>query len=281
MFKEKGISLGTFPSIYRWSIILITVKIFKLNLIMKTSKNYVGVSNQEIHKQANLSKECFLKKIECVKELRTDNRFEFTLYPVNMEECEINLKIWDFVNVDTNALNDDDYVFNIDFPKPLYDYLKNIKREHVLNSAILKMAMLYVTDPDNRDILEKQVYQPIFNEAVEISQMYFKEVLGMYDSDSAEYWIKLREAFFRACEKYITYSAMYPFIIPSKILKSREKYVDWNERDLISYSFPLSTAYMRDRDWKSIIENNGRDTLCRVESKKEPYLRWKTDFLAS
>lgn len=248
---------------------------------MKKTKNYVSVYNQEIHKQANLSKECFLKKIECVEELRTANRFEFTLYPVNMEECEINLKIWDFVNADTNALNDDDYVFNIDFPEPLYDYLKNIKREHVLNSAILKIAILYVTLPDIRDILEKQVYKPIFNEAVEISQMYFKEVLEMYDSDSVEYGIKLKEAFFNACVKYITYSAMYPFIIPSKILKGREEYVDWNEKDLIHYSFPLSTAYMRDRDWKCIIDNNGRDTLCRVEGKKEPYLLWKTDFLSS
>ncbi len=69
---------------------------------MKRSKNYVGVSNHEIHKQANLSKVCFLKKIVCIEELRTGNRLEFTLYPIDREECKINLKIWDFVNADTN-----------------------------------------------------------------------------------------------------------------------------------------------------------------------------------
>ena len=146
---------------------------------MENREKYIWVSNHQIHEEAKLPLPGFLDTISCVETLRTQPSLCFTLYPTSKNEYEMNLKLWDYLNKSRNSLNSGYKVFNVEFPKPLYYFLKHTNRVDVFKPIVLGLAGHYVFNPEKRKILQEQVYEPVFEKMLSIVNKYFKDFVDV------------------------------------------------------------------------------------------------------
>lgn len=251
---------------------------------MIDTKKYVWISNPEIHKEAKTSIHEFLKKTSQVKMLRAQWYWNFSFYPTSKEECQTNLKLWDYLNKNRNVLNGNYYVFNIGFPKSIYQFLKHTKRSKVLNPVIFGIAALYALQPEKRDVLRSQIYLPIYEKALIVVDKYFDKLLNINHNEMdfeietgyfQRYYQNVRDILDSAFRDYVGNSIIFPFVNP---FESAQKY-EFAMREQNDFDIKLPYAYMREDDWKRIIKDGEVDSLQRAESNTELYNIWKEDLM--
>lgn len=252
---------------------------------MDSNNDFVWIPNHEINKKAQLSMRNFLNKIECVKTLRGQLYREFTFYPTSKNDCDINYKIWKYVNKDRNALNDSGfYAFNTQFPLWLYYFLKHSNRNNVMKPSIFSIATLYAFDPDKRNLLENEVHTPIFEKALKFAHEHFDELMYEeeyeieYDGEimhetGRRFLQKRKDLINKAFGEYIGNSIIYPYISPFCKSEFGRDYFDFN----FKHSIKLPIAYLSNSDWNRIIINGKKDDMERAESDAIPLKKWKDD----
>lgn len=236
-------------------------------------KEYIWISNNQINVIAKKDINQFLDLIDHVEALRTREVLQFTTYPTTKEEFNNNLKLWDYLNKDRNSLNDKNhFIFNVRFPKFLYNLLKFSKRNKIRSFLELSIALKYIITPQKREILRSQIYEPIFDKAMNIVDKYFYDYLPSsqfnqkyLDSNPNFYFSQLKKQAEKVYGEIIGNSSMFNILFC----------LDKN----FLIDIKLETAYMNDRDWKKIILMNQKDSLMRAESKKETIEAWRLDLL--
>ncbi|MDY0781680.1 hypothetical protein [Tenacibaculum sp. IB213877] len=243
-------------------------------------ENYIWISNHEINKEDKTSIDNFLKKVNHLKGLRTRPNLRFTFYPVSKNEVNNNLKIWDYINKNKNSLNDEYYIFNLGLPENMLNFLKFSKRTKLLNPIILGIATKYVLDYDKREIMREQVYEPIFDKALNLVDKYFSDFLissefhEKYCYDFPEYYnTKLKSQFDKAFKEYVGDSSILPFICP---WKNNKKY-DTTIFETGEFDLKIPIAYMTKKDWEVVVITGEKDTLERAESRADVFNMWKYD----
>lgn len=243
---------------------------------------YIWISNHEINKEDKSSINTFYKKVDHLKGLRTRPNLYYTFYPVSKQGCNNNLKIWDYINKNRNSLNDNYYVFSLGLPKNLLHFLKFSRRAKLFNPIILGIAAKYVMDYDKRGIMRRQVYEPIFDKALNLVDKYFSDFLTSsefhqeyYDNYPAYYRTKLKSQFEKAFKEYVGDSSILSYVSPWENSNMYDNYYFENE----AFDLKIPIAYMKKEDWEDIINNGEKDTLERSESKAELFSMWKHDLL--
>ncbi len=238
--------------------------------MIERNKKEVWVSNPNINKEAKINISDFIEKVSNVKALRTVESLVFTIYPTSKEEYNKNLKLWDYVNKNTNSLNDKyRKVFNVILPEELFNFLKFSKKSKVNNLVALSLAIRYVNDEYGRNIIEQQVYEPILEKMHSIINKYFYSFLHKdeeyadYEENYPEYFVVLwNKSMEKAQQELIGNSAMFK-IISNPFNKIND--------------FKLQVSFMSDRDWNNIILNSSEDSLERVESRQDVFDFWKNN----
>lgn len=237
-------------------------------------EKHIWISNHEINNIAKKEINNFIDLTAHVEALRTTKILKFTTYTTSKSEYNNNLKLWDYLNKNKNSLNDEDYfIFNVRFPKSLYNLLKFSKKIKIKKFLELSIALRYIIDTEKREIIRNEVYEPIFNKAMNIVDQYFYNYLPSslfyqkyIDSNPEYYFAQLKKQSEKVYKDLIGNSSMFDTIFCL------------DENTLI-LDIKLETAYMTKKDWKNIVLMNYKDSLDRVESKKETIEMWRSDLL--
>ncbi len=239
---------------------------------MKTEE-YIWVSNHQINDVVKKDIKDFIELTTHVEALRTREILRFTTYPTSKSEYNNNLRFWDYLNKNRNSLNDNEYfIFNVRFPKSLYNLLRFSKKTKIKNYLELSIALKYIIEPEKRKNLRTQVYEPIFDKAMNIVDKYFYDYLPSslfcqknIDSNPGFYFTQLKKQAEKVYNELIGNSSMFNTLFC----------LDGN----FIIDIKLETAYMSSKDWETVILKNEKDSLDRIESKKEMIEMWRFDLL--
>ncbi|HMR43571.1 MAG TPA: hypothetical protein PKC40_07050 [Saprospiraceae bacterium] len=240
------------------------------------NKNIVWVSNHEIHKEADISINEFIKKIICIEGLRT-NELKFSFYPDDKKDYDDNLNLWDYINENRNSLNlDNHYYFNIGFPLDLYSFLRHSKKETILNAIALRIAGIIIFFPEQKKDFQKELYPPVFSYSMELIDKYFKNLLiekrkPKTRSDhhrDIRVWYAIRDTFETCFRELVGNSIIHKYVSTIPFSADNSK---------IKWKLILPTAYLNKTDWNKIVIEDGFDDLNRRESRFEPLEKWKND----
>src|ERR1044072_410931 len=101
---------------------------------MEGNENII-LYNTRIYEEENFGPEEFFRKVKRVKRIRTSKHLKFTFYPTSQKDMERNLKLWEFVNGNLNALNYENHkYFIVMVPKWLYLFLRYTPQANVNNA---------------------------------------------------------------------------------------------------------------------------------------------------
>lgn len=243
-------------------------------------KNYIWISNYQINKQANLKIEDFLQKIRFLKNLRLiETGHFFYFYPTSKKEYEENIRLWDFINNDKNALNDSHKVFIAGFPLELYYFLRHTPKKSIFTPIILALAGIYILEVSKRKIMEENIYRPLFDEIIKVVNKHFKQFINLMDDEKPKKGI-----FSIQRQKFEDiYNTTYGSIVKNSILFSlinpfNDSYkVNTILDDDLGINIPL--GYLSDIDWEAIVMNGKEDPLIRSESNEILLKRWRLDLI--
>jgi len=240
--------------------------------------------NTRIYEEENLSPEEFLTKVSRVKRIRTSRDLMFTFFPATRKEMERNLKLWEFCNGNTNALNYENHkYFILMLPKWLYLFLRYTPRDKVENAIVVALTGLYAGDPDQREKMETSLERSLYLRVKENFQEHFSDFedftfivaqdWNLADDINDEYFEKRKrfisrfDYFFRDhCGNALILPFVYPIYDPRFGQKSA--FCKMN------YDIRLVNSYFTRSDWKRIVQGQSSDELIRIDSEEEPWMNW-------
>lgn len=245
--------------------------------------------NTRIYEEENFSPEEFLTKVQRVKRIRTSKHLMFNFYPTTKKDIERNMKIWEFVNGNTNALNYENHkYFIVMVPKWLYMFLRYSTQEQVINSMVVALTGLYAGNPEHRQKMEEKLERSLLIKVKDNFEKHFKSFEDftfivaddwqLADDINDDYFDK-RKRFVSTFDYFFRDHCGNPIIIPHvfPIFDAR-----FGEKSLFAQSqfiIPLVNSYFNKSDWKRIVLGESKDELIRAESEEEPWVNWKKNFL--
>ncbi len=243
---------------------------------LTVEKEYKGnhwIPNLQINRAAKMNQREFLERIDCIRYLRAQWEFRFTCYPTSETEYEFNRNLWEYVNNDQNALNTRNKVFNVGMPMPIYLFLRHTPKDKIFNGIELGLAGKYALKPEKREIMQKQLYPPVFNNAILLLDRYFKPFAvnatqGLMENLELEHF---KHEFHNAFAAHCGNSAIYHLITP---FEADKKWINF-KTDESGFDVLLPFGYMRDDDWKRIVLDGQKEDLHRSESDQSMFEWWK------
>jgi len=132
--------------------------------------------NTRIYEEENLSPQEFLRKVKRVKRIRTSRDLKFTFYPTSQKDIDRNIKLWEYVNGNYNALNHDNQkYFIVMVPKWLYLFLRYTPQAGMMNAIVTALTGLYAGEPTQREWMEKKLERSVFLKVKDNFETHFKE----------------------------------------------------------------------------------------------------------
>ena len=244
-------------------------------------KGQVVLVDANIHKKAKLTKEKFLEKVSFIKYLRTHvNYYYISFYITDIEENNNLIKFHDLVN---KGIFDFDYyhVFAISVQPKLYNWFKTHDLLTIQKQITAWLAASYFFNVEKREIQERQIYKPLFEEVLTVVEKYYKDFklpdLKLLNERFFKYGDETILAEEEKCmKKYAEVCKEYAKVLPPEFLKSPfdfEIIEDWGVNQ--HYNFEFVQAYLTDRDWERIIKGNSEDDMHRAESRDDLWEKWK------
>lgn len=144
------------------------------------------------------------------------------------------------------------------------------------------MAALYYFNLEKREIQERQVYKPLFEELLNVVEKYYKDFPipdfdnlseRLFEKEDNTLFIKEKECidkYHQVCRDY--YNSEPPEFLSSPFdYKSLE---DWGVNDY--YNFEFVESYLNEGDWERIVVKGGsNDNMHRAESRDDLWIKWK------
>lgn len=234
-----------------------------------------------IHKRAKYTREQFLDKVECVKAIRTaKNGSHFSFYITTAEEFENLIRFHDLVNKGIFYFKYY-HVFAVSIQPKLYDWFKNTSIITIQKQIVSWLASCYFFNPEKREIQKQQIYKLLFEEMMKVVDQHYKDFDLPNFEELEKRLIKdndetLFDEVERCEKKYIKVCNEFYNSNPPDFLKSPFKYEEikeWGVND--RHNFEFIEAYFTEKDWNTIIKRGGKDSLERVESRDDLWLRWQ------
>ena len=244
--------------------------------------------NTRIYEEEDFSPVDFLNKVSRVKRIRTSKDLMFTFFTTTQREMDRNLKLWEFANGNTNALNYENHkYFILMMPRWLYLFLRYTPQEGVINAIVTALTGLYAGDPDQRELMEEKLERDLFLRVKENFNKYFNEFED-FTFIVAEDWKladDINDDYFDKRKKFVTRfdyffrdtcgnPVILPFIYPIYDMRFGQKSAF--SRDC--YEIRLVNSYFTKSDWKRIVLGDSSDELIRIDSEEEPWINWVQNF---
>jgi hypothetical protein len=254
---------------------------------MEGSDNII-LYNTRIYEEENLSPSEFLAKVQRVKRIRTSRDLMFTFFPTSTREMERNMKLWEFVNGNTNALNYENHkYFIVMVPKWLYLFLRYTPQKDITNAIVSALTGLYAADPDQRLKMEEKLERSLY---LQVKQNFYTHFSDFEDFTFivAQDWKladDINDDYFDKRKKFITRfdyffrdhcsnAVILPFIYPIYDPRFGQKSSFTKTR----FDVRLVNSYFTKSDWKRIIIGDSSDELIRIDSEEEPWVNWVKNF---
>lgn len=248
----------------------------------ETLRGQIVLIDPFIHKKAKLTREEFLEKVKYVKHIRTAyNSHYISFYITSVDENNNLIKFHDLVN--KGIFDFDSYhVFAVAIQPKLYNWFKTTSITTIQKQITFWLASLYFFVPDKQHIVKDQLYKPLFEEALEIVDNYYKDFplpdfttlrQKLLDNDDETIFTtedKCREKYLEVCREYCKTE-------PPEFLSSPFDYDNLKEWGVNDYhNFEFVEAYFTEGDWNRIIvKGNSQDSMSRSESRDDLWLKWK------
>lgn len=254
---------------------------------MENTDNII-LYNTRIYEEEDFSPAQFLSKVQRVRRIRTSRDLMFTFFPTSPKEMERNIKLWEFVNGNTNALNYENHkYFIVMLPKWLYLFLRYTPQEGVINAMVTALTGLYAADPDQRSRMEEKLDRTLYLRVKENFNAHFSDFED-FSFIVAQDWKladEINDEYFEKRKRFITRfdyffrdtcgnALILPFLYP--IYDSR-----FGQKSSFSktrYEIKLVNSYFTKSDWKRIVLGDSSDELIRIDSEEEPWVNWVKNF---
>ncbi len=244
--------------------------------------------NTRIYEEDNLSPQYFIKKVQKVKRIRTNRDMLFTFYPRSTREMERNIKLWEFVNGNHNAMNYENHkYFIVMMPKWLYLFLRYTPQEKVIDAIVTALTGLYAGDPDQRQKMEEKLERSIYLRVVDNYRKHFSEFESFSFIVAQDWKIadEINDEYFEKRKRFVTHFDYFfrdhcsnplilPFIYPIFDVRFGSKSAFSRTR----FEVRMVNSYFTKSDWKRIVQGESSDELIRIDSEEEPWVNWKENF---
>lgn len=255
---------------------------------MDGSENII-LYNTRIYEEENFSPAEFIQKVQRVKRIRTSRDLAFTFYPSTPREMERNLKLWEFVNGNTNALNYENHkYFIVMIPKWLYMFLRYTSRENVINAITIALTGLYAADPNQRSKMEEKLDRQLYLKVKENFNKHFSDFENftfivaqdwkLADDINDEYFDK-RKRFTSQFDYFFRDNCGNPIILPFIYPIFDPRFGQKSSFSRTRFEVSLVNSYFTKSDWKRIVLGESTDELIRIDSEEEPWANWVKTFL--
>jgi len=215
-----------------------------------------------------------------VKEIRTNSRRYdegLTLY-IYSPEAYLYFRHLDSIvkNGDFTGFDGIYHVrhFGVEISDKLASWFFNNEVDLIYRQVICWLAAKYALDPEKRDILESQLYPPVFDEVRKLYTKYFEPHEPIHEN----YGNYIRnQLYLSVCKEY--YGAAPPEILTVYCDDEEEEQIRAQWGFHAEFDIRVVRFYFDEDDWDRIIVNRERDNLIRVESSEEYWNKWKHQFM--
>jgi hypothetical protein len=244
------------------------------------------VINPFIHKRAGLSPNEFLQRLNNVKALQFDNwpRLgglpSLTYYPISSKEWTDLASFHRLINIGDFSCFDiytTDYVFAVILPEKLYHWLANTELVTVQRQIINWLAACSYLNTDKKPgEIDADVFPALRKEINSVAAKFY--IPHFPDAEfiwGGEGYLKKEKVFLK---HYIEVSKSFSGGPPPEFFKL---FRPGNPKSLDivgKHSFTYEYAFMFDRHWKNIVEQDGNDDLLRAENSSELWENWRHTF---
>lgn len=254
---------------------------------MEGNENII-LYNTRIYEEEDLSPGEFLKKVQRVKRIRTSRDLLFTFYPRSSREMDRNMKLWEFVNGNTNALNYENHkYFIVMMPKWLYLFLRYTPQEKVLNAIVTALTGLYAADPDQREKMEQKLDRTLYLKVKNNFDTHFSAFQDfsfivaqdwkLADEINDSYFDK-RKQFTIQFDYFFRDHCSNPLIIPFIYPLFDQRFGTKSTFNRTRFEVRLVNSFFTKSDWKRIVIGESSDELIRIDSEEEPWVNWIQNF---
>lgn len=259
-----------------------------------------------LHKNANISRDEFLNRIELVKAIRTQN-YQLSFYFDSQNKWE-NIEHFHYI------VNNGDFSkqklrhkfpFAFEIPSLLYKWMRDNPVQIIQKQILFWLSGYYVFNPF-KEFVPKELLEPIWKEVLNIINEYYPkdyESSFVIEDDFEEDLVSFRELHKKNIEYYLKTSKTFTgkelpeiFKDPSMNPLAFDRENKWGLNNDLQFNYSIS--YFSKMDWitiitrdekelteefgiddpkeiKQILENGETDQLLRVESNKEMFDKWK------
>lgn len=234
-----------------------------------------------IEKKAKLTRDEFLKRVACVKSIRTSyNSNYISFYITSLDEFTNLKKFHDLINEGTFDFPTHK-VFAVAVQTKLYDWFKNTDYAVIEKQIVGWLTAAYYFQPTKRNIQKEQLYKPLFDEILTLVDKHFKSFsLPDFDKFEEEFLNDNNEKVFaeiaKCNKKYNEFCHDFYNSDPPEFLKTPFDYEtlpEWGVNDY--HNFQFVQAYFTDKDWEHIIVKGNADDIQRSESRDDLWEKWK------
>lgn len=248
----------------------------------KKLKGQIVLIDPYIHKKAKLTKQEFLDRVNNVNYLRTVyNSHYISFYITSINEYNNLIKFHQLVNQGIFDFNGY-HVFAVAIKPKLYNWFKTTEISVIQKQIVIWLASLYYFNPEKRNIQQKQIYKPLFEEIETIIETYYKDfefpdfieltdrLFENNDETIFNEHKRCQKKYFQVCKDY--YGTEPPEFLVSPI--EYENIEEWGVNEY--YGFDFIEGYLNDSDWnRIIIQGNNQDDMQRAESLDDLWIKWK------
>jgi hypothetical protein len=254
---------------------------------MENTENII-LYNTRIYEEENFTPEEFLVKVSRVKRIRTSKDLMFTFFPLSAREMDRNMKLWEFANGNTNALNYENHkYFILMMPRWLYLFLRYTPQKDVINAITIALTGLYAGDPEQRLKMEEKLDRSLYLNVKENFFKYFSDFEDftfivaqdwkLADDINDEYFDK-RKKFITRFDYFFRDHCGNPLILPFIFPIYDPRFGQKSAFTKTNYEVRLVNSYFTKSDWRRIVLGESSDELIRIDSEEEPWNNWVKNF---
>lgn len=245
--------------------------------------------NTRIFEEENMSPPEFMEKVKRVKRIRTSRKLCFTFFPEGAKDMQRNRALWEFVNGNLNALNDEDHkIFITMFPRWMYLFLRYSTWENVMSCITVALTGLYAAEPAQRAMIEAKLDRSLLLQVKDNFAEHFQEFEDfsfivaqdwqLADDINDDYFDK-RKRFISTFDYFFRDQCSNPLILPFIYPIFDTRYPHKSLFNLSRFHIALVHSFFSKSDWRRIVQGNSWDELIRAESEEEPWINWKMNYI--
>lgn len=218
--------------------------------------NKIMLANPNIHINAKLKKDAFLRRIQNVKHLRIQN-FHLDLFPSEEREYSLLTDLYHLINngdFNTRLRNGNGQVFGIQISKAYYNWFRNNELGVIKKQILNWITATYLHNKNNRELIRYRLFPLIFQEIEKIIFNHYRDHFDIYfdnEKDSFDYSEYVDE-YTKASLSYIG-TSIFPKFLPNPF-KTNYRFDHMGIAN--SPKIVIELGYLTENDWVGIVERD-------------------------